>query len=48
MVNPPKEGRESDEVVRQHRGEEQILLDTLKIKAKMITEGLNSMEKITC
>jgi aspartate/methionine/tyrosine aminotransferase len=48
MLNPPREGRDNEETVRLYREEEKSLLDTLKLKAHMITDGLNSMDKISC
>lgn len=48
MLNPPKKGRESDEVVEQYLSEEKHLHEQLKLKAHMITDGLNKMDGISC
>lgn len=48
MVNPPKKGRNSDEVVRQYEGEKKIIFDGLKTRAKMVTEKLNQNPYISC
>ena len=45
MVNPPKIG---DASYKQYRKEKDAVLDTLKIRAKRITDAFNALEGVVC
>lgn len=48
MVNPPKKGWESDEVVAQYQKEKKHIFDGLKHRAQMVTKLLNQNPYISC
>ena len=45
MVSPPKEGDPSYE---QHKSEEISILDSLRRRAQLMTDGFNACEGVTC
>ena len=45
MVNPPKEGSESYE---QYKQEESSVMDSLRRRAQIMTDGFNACEGVTC
>ena len=45
VVNPPKQGEPSYELFIQEKSK---VLGELKLKAKMVTETLNSIEGVSC
>lgn len=47
MVNPPKRGRESDETVDIFEKEQKLIMDSLRYKAKLVTERLNKMTRVS-
>ncbi len=48
MVNPPRFGVNSPEIVERHAQELKSLSDGMKIRAKLLTEKLNTMSHIKC
>lgn len=48
MVDPPKNGRESDECVEQYLIEKNEIYDGLKERAEIISEALNDMTNTSC
>ena len=45
MVNPPKEGSESYE---QYKQEESSVMDSLRRRAQIMTDGFNACEGVSC
>jgi len=48
MVNPPTQGRESDECYELYIKERQFIVDGMNERAKMLTEAFNGMTNVTC
>jgi aspartate/methionine/tyrosine aminotransferase len=48
MVNPPKAGVNSAAIVERHERESKLIFDGLKTRAKLLTQKLNSIPRITC
>jgi len=48
MINPPTAENSATEVYEQFRREEQTIFDSLKYRAKMVTQFLKSMKGVTC
>lgn len=48
MVDPPREGKESDTTVELHKKEYNAVFEGLKERAKLLSDKLNAMENITC
>lgn len=48
MVDPPREGRESDECVEHYMEQRNVIKDGLAERAKLLSKSLNTMVNITC
>ena len=48
VLNPPRKGRESDDLVEQYQNEKLSILNSLKRRAEMCSDYLNKMDNIKC
>ena len=48
MVDPPKEGRESQETLELYNAQKSKVMNGLKKRARLLTDTFNAMENITC
>ena len=48
MVDPPREGRESDATIAQYRSQRDMVMDGLRERAQLLEETFNKMHNIQC